>query len=113
MLFAPVFEEFCFRGVLQRGLEGRGARYSIIMCGVLFALMHMSIVSAPPKILLGIILAYTAYATNSVWCPIIIHAVNNIAATVLSFLPISTEAASVEEALNEQVLDITKVKLKQ
>ena len=101
----PVLEELCFRGVLQRGLEGRGARYSIIMCGVLFALMHMSFVSAPPKILLGIILAYTAYVTNSVWCPVIIHAVNNIAATVISFLPSSTQAASVEEALNIPVMD--------
>jgi len=104
-VIAPVLEELCFRGVLQRGLEGKGAKYSIIMCGVLFALMHMSVTTAPPKIILGIILAYTAYATNSLWCPIIIHAVNNIASVVMSFMPADPNAPTLEEMLDIPVLD--------
>jgi len=80
------FEEFLFRGVIQRGYERLGLLFSILMTGCLFAMLHLSIVSLPSIILLGIMLCYIVYRSNSILTSIIYHFVNNSIAIVLTFI---------------------------
>ncbi|HHU78491.1 MAG: CPBP family intramembrane glutamic endopeptidase [Caldicoprobacterales bacterium] len=81
-----VLEEILFRGVIQRGYERYGRLTSILLTGVLFAFLHVSIVSIPAIILLGILLCYVAYRANSIWVSMIFHFTNNAIAVTFAFL---------------------------
>lgn len=81
-----VLEEFMFRGVMQRGYERYGKKISIIFTGILFAFLHMSIVTIPAIIFLGILLCYIAYRANSVWVSITYHFINNTIAITLAYI---------------------------
>lgn len=81
-----LFEEFLFRGVIQRGYEKIGRNVSIIFTGLLFAFLHLSIVSLPSIILMGMLLCYVNYRSNSLWSGAIYHFVNNSVAVTLTFI---------------------------
>jgi len=81
-----LLEEFLFRGVIQRGYESFGKITHIILTGILFALLHLSIVSVPAIILIGILLCYIAYRSNSIWASIAYHFTNNAIAVTLSYI---------------------------
>ncbi len=80
------FEELLFRGVIQRGYERIGLRFSIVVTGILFALLHLSILSLPSILLLGIMLCYIVYRSNSILTGILYHFVNNTIAVTLAYI---------------------------
>lgn len=75
---APLFEEMLFRGIIQEGISRKyGALQGIIVASLIFGVVHIipqQIVSAS---VLGMILGYIYYRTQSLFSVIIIHAVNN------------------------------------
>ncbi|HHT64519.1 MAG: CPBP family intramembrane glutamic endopeptidase [Caldicoprobacterales bacterium] len=81
-----ILEEFMFRGVIQRGYERVGRLASILFTGILFAFLHLSIVSIPAIIVMGILLCYIAYRSNSIWPSIIYHFVNNAIAVTFAYI---------------------------
>lgn len=81
-----VLEEFMFRGVIQRGYEGYGKTVSILVTGILFAYLHLNIITIPAIILLGILLCYVAYRANSIWVSIIYHFINNTIAVTFAYI---------------------------
>ena len=60
-----VVEEFLFRGLILRGYERFGSRIAIVMTGILFGMLHLQLMSIPSIILVGIIISYVVYRTNS------------------------------------------------
>ncbi len=76
-LVPAVVEEFLFRGLILRGYERFGAKATIVMTGVLFGLLHLQLMSIPSIILIGIIISYVVYRTNSILAGIIYHFVHN------------------------------------
>lgn len=85
-LVPAVLEEFMFRGVIQRGYERGGRRIAILLTGVMFAFLHISIVSIPAIILMGILLCFIAYRSDTIWTSITYHFTNNAIAVTLLFL---------------------------
>lgn len=85
-LTPAVFEEILFRGVIQRGYERLGLRFSLAATGILFALLHLSILSLPSIIVLGIVLCYVVYRSNSLYAGILYHFVNNAIAITFAYL---------------------------
>lgn len=81
-----ILEEFMFRGVIQRGYEKYGKWASIVFTGILFAFLHLSIVSIPAIILMGILLSYIANRANSVWVSVTYHFINNTIAITLAYI---------------------------
>ena len=55
------------------------------MSGILFALLHMSIVSLPSIILLGIIISYLVQISDSIITGMIYHFTNNAIAVTLLY----------------------------
>lgn len=111
-LTPAVFEEILFRGVIQRGYERLGLRFSLVATGILFALLHLSILSLPSIIVLGIVLCYVVYRSNSLYAGILYHFVNNAIAMTFAYLqsafaglfPLEDAAESLAELPSETLL---------
>lgn len=78
-------EEFLFRGVIMRGYETMGRRVGIIMSGILFAILHMSLASLPAIILLGIVISYIVQRSDSILTGMVYHFTNNAIAVTLVY----------------------------
>lgn len=95
-----IVEELLCRGVILRGYEKWGVRGSLLMSSFLFALLHRNIQSLVGTFLLGLLIAYIVYRTNSIFAGMIAHFANNGFIVVVSFL--STIASKRFEHLVDQ-----------
>jgi membrane protease YdiL (CAAX protease family) len=86
VVLAPLCEELFFRGFIQRAYESYSAKYSYIIAGVLFGLFHVlngvsSIFSAT---IMGVVLGYLMYRTDSIFTSMSAHAAMNFSAILFS-----------------------------
>ena len=80
---APLVEELLFRGVLFEELANIvSIKTTIILTALIFGLYHFNILQTPNTIIMGLVLAYVYYKTKSIKAPIIVHATNNLLATI-------------------------------
>jgi len=96
LVFAPLIEEFLFRGVLQTYFKKKlGAASAILLSALLFALIHFSPSQRFDNVslilslfILGCFLGFLYERQGSLWAPISLHVVfNTISATRILFLP--------------------------
>jgi membrane protease YdiL (CAAX protease family) len=87
IVLAPMFEEFFFRGMLQRAirLTTKNRWAAIIITSIAFTAVHGAIWLAPPIFVLSLFLGYFYERTRNLWVPMIIHAAFN-ASSVVAFL---------------------------
>lgn len=96
IVFAPLAEEFIFRGVLlQRWAVRWNLPIGIIMSSVLFGILHVN--NPLGLTMFGVIMALLYIRTRSLWVPIIAHAINNIVAITPELLFPSTETFKLED----------------
>jgi len=81
-----ICEEFLFRGLIQSTLERLGVTSSILITAFLFGLFHMDIEKLLSTFLLGILIGFIVYRTNSIWGGIIAHFTNNAISLILAFV---------------------------
>ena len=90
-VIAPVFEEFVFRGAVMNLLKPYGGGLAIFVSAFGFGIYHGNFQQFFYAFALGICLGYIAYATNSLFCSTILHALfNAVSGVMLIFL--STDA---------------------
>jgi sodium transport system permease protein len=70
-------EETFFRGFALSGFRRLGPRAAIGISALLFGLAHASIYRLLPTFVLGLVLGYVAWRSGSIFCSMIIHALNN------------------------------------
>ncbi len=92
ILFAPIYEEFIFRGFILFSLIGTySSMTAVIISSLLFGLWHFkNIIFVPIReltyqmlytgLIFGPIMAVIALRTNTIWLPVILHYLNNIVA---------------------------------
>ena len=99
---AGLCEEFLFRGVIQRGFERFGQARAILLAAFLFSLTHMDFQKILGTFLLGALIGFIVYRTNSLYCGIFAHFTNNALAVLIGF--VSTKLASLlqGEGMNMQ-----------
>ena len=87
--FLPaVCEELLFRGYLFGSLSNKyRISTAIFWTGILFGLYHMNLIKLVVVGLLGAMLAYIVFKTDSIWCSILAHFLNNFIAVVISLYP--------------------------
>ena len=78
VLLAPIVEEVLFRGVALNALSHYGMRWTVLMSGILFALMHSSLYPLFYAFCAGCVIAFFAYVSNSLFVAIGLHFVNNL-----------------------------------
>ncbi len=81
-IFAPVFEEILFRGILLKGLINRSKNekevwLAILFTSFMFGLIHMNPWQFIAAMISGIALGYVYYRTKSLGNTIFMHALNN------------------------------------
>lgn len=78
VVIAPCMEEWVCRGQIFGSLRSRfGVVKSILLSALVFGLMHVQPVPVINAFVLGLVLAFIYHATNSLWAPILLHALNN------------------------------------
>lgn len=78
---APLTEEILFRGVILKSLSKYGIPFAVFMSSLLFGLVHGNIFQAPFAFAAGIVLAYLAVRSGSLWPSILVHFVVNAFST--------------------------------
>jgi len=87
LLLSPVAEELLFRGALFTWLRSRlPARWTILVTGVLFGLMHQAPAFLPLAILVGFAAGWIRERTGTVAVPIMIHSVQSAAVVLVSLI---------------------------
>ena len=87
VILAPIFEELFFRGLFYPPLRrSLGPTLAIIINGIIFGALHMRYLSIISLILVGMILAYVYEKTESLYAPILTHALYNGLVVMISLL---------------------------
>jgi len=86
-IFAPVAEEMVFRGGILRSLlrltNGRNCWMAIVFSALLFGVVHGNVAQGVNAFLLGLLLGWMYYRTDSIVPGILFHWVNNTIAFIL------------------------------
>lgn len=86
ILVAPFIEEILFRGYFQKVLEDswQDVTKAILVTSLFFALVHLNPYWIVQIYLLGLVLSYLSWRTNSIWPGLILHGLNNGFAVALN-----------------------------
>jgi hypothetical protein len=83
---AGLCEEFAFRGTIMRGFERFGPVRSILLTALLFSLMHLDFQKILGTFILGVLIGFIVYRSNSLYGGMLAHFTNNAAAVVITFV---------------------------
>jgi membrane protease YdiL (CAAX protease family) len=84
-IVAPVTEELLFRGVMLTGFLPRyGRGRTMIGTAFLFGLIHLNPWQFVPAFILGVLFAWWRIESNSLWPPLVAHAITNGSAYFLN-----------------------------
>ncbi|MBT3299670.1 MAG: CPBP family intramembrane metalloprotease [Candidatus Marinimicrobia bacterium] len=88
-VIAPIGEELLFRGFLQTFLEKhwKDTTRAVLVTSLFFALIHLNPYWAIQIYILGVVLGYLAWRTNSVYPAFIFHGILNAIALLLGINP--------------------------
>ena len=86
VVMAPIGEEIVFRGFLQKFLEEhwKDITRAVLVTSLFFAMIHFNPYWTIQIYLLGVILGFLSWKTNSVIPSIILHSINNAMAFILT-----------------------------
>jgi membrane protease YdiL (CAAX protease family) len=103
---APLCEEWLCRGVIAKGLlRHTTPGKAIFWSAFLFAFIHMNPWQAVPAFIIGLLLGYVYWKTQSLWPCVFIHFVNNGASFLLLYLfPEMDANASVQSLLGDRYI---------
>lgn len=83
---AGICEEVMFRGVIQRSFEKFGAFFSITITALLFGLFHMDFQKLIGTFLLGMLIGFIVYRTDSLFAGMFAHFSNNALAVLINHI---------------------------
>lgn len=82
----PVFEEILFRGLIFGELRKiMRVRPAILVQAALFGIYHMNLIQGSYAFLIGVLLGFVYYRSNSIIAPAIIHIVINSSSVIVSY----------------------------
>ena len=73
-----LMEEFIFRGIIMSEYKIGGSVFSMFFSSLLFAFIHFDLRQFPIYFALGVLLAWIAFITRSVWASAIVHVAYNL-----------------------------------
>jgi uncharacterized protein len=86
-IIGPIFEEILFRGLIFGELRKiTKVRLAIFIQALLFGIYHMNVVQGTYAFLIGLLLGYIYYRSNSIFASMIIHITINTSSTLLPLL---------------------------
>ena len=98
-IFAPICEEFLFRGCIIQILKPYSNKFAVIISALFFGLIHQNIPQAVPAFTIAILFGIIAIKANSIIPCIITHATINF----LSFITTLTQNTRFEILVNNLI----------
>ncbi|MFC2140079.1 type II CAAX prenyl endopeptidase Rce1 family protein, partial [Bacteroidota bacterium] len=99
-----ICEEVFFRGYVQKSFELKYKPFwAALITALFFGLYHFNPFGMIPLILLGLFIGYSAYMSNSIIVPMLIHFLNNFIAAIAYFI------YGDEELLDSSVVDMAGI----
>ncbi len=86
VVIAPIFEEFWVRGMIQTELSKYGNGFSIMVSALIFGFAHGNVHQFCFTFVIGILLGYVRYATDSIIPTTIIHFILNSIAAIITLI---------------------------
>ena len=85
-LLGPLAEEVIFRGAIERRLLEKNWNpwFAIVISALFFAVAHFNFAQGFTATVIGIFMGWVYYRTRSIWPGVIIHVVNNTAASLMA-----------------------------
>lgn len=83
-VFAPLCEEFIFRGIVLQNLRKYGDLFAVIVSSILFGMLHGNFAQTPFAFAVGVALAFAVIETGSIWVSILIHCIINSFSVILT-----------------------------
>jgi uncharacterized protein len=81
-----VFEEIAFRGVISSALDNvLDARDAALVTALLFAILHLSVLSFPHLLVMGLVLGYVRHRSGSLYPCILLHFCHNAAVVLIEY----------------------------
>lgn len=104
-----ICEEVLFRGYIQRSFQFKYKGFvAALLTAIFFALYHFNPYGLIPLAIIGFYLGYAAYASQSLFIPMVLHFLNNFIAVMLYFIIGDDELfksnVTDTESLNENVI---------
>lgn len=94
-----VCEEFLFRGAILPAFEEQGTRRAILVSSLMFMLVHGTVVGMPTQLLLGMLIAFLVFWTDSIYAGLVYHTVHNAFSIIISHMQGQTDAAQTGEII--------------
>lgn len=108
VIFAPILEEFWFRGLALETLRPYGNGFAIFVTAILFGITHANLAQFFYATVFGIFLAYVAIHTGSLIAPMILHALMNGISSITTLLMTDPDVAEyVAAGMNGETPEIT------
>jgi hypothetical protein len=86
-LAAPFCEEFCFRGMMQRGAEKALDPWrGLFVTSVVFSVFHLDPIGFLARVELGLLFGWLMWKSGSIWPGVFAHLANNSISVGLYFL---------------------------
>lgn len=85
-VFAPLFEEFIFRGIILQTLRRYGDGFAVVASAAMFGLLHGNLGQVPYAFFAGLALAYFTIRLGSIWFGVMAHCLINSASVVVEKL---------------------------
>lgn len=87
-IFAPIVEEFFFRGVIFTKLKNHmNVKVALVIQALLFSLVHFNLAQMLPTIVLGLVTGILYLKYEDIKVPILLHMVYNTYAVIVGNLP--------------------------
>ncbi len=84
-IIGPIFEEILFRGLIFGELRKiTKVKIAVVIQALLFGAYHMNIVQGSYAFIIGLLLGYVMYKSNSILAPTIVHITINSSSVLLS-----------------------------
>lgn len=91
IIMAPLVEEIIFRGlVLSRLKKVMPTWLAVVLCSMVFGLMHGQLIWIVYTTLFGLLLAVVAENANSIWASVLLHMAFNLVGSFVDYIPMST-----------------------
>lgn len=85
-ILAPMSEEIIFRGVIFNGLREKGGKFAVLISGLFFMLMHLSINQCFYQLIMGFVLGLLVLYTNSIVSSFLVHFINNAGVLLINYI---------------------------
>lgn len=106
----PLVEEFIFRGLFFGTYRKCGVLKAALMSGLVFGMFHLNINQFAYALVSGVIFAYMAEATGSIWSSVIAHfVVNSYSITINQILKLSGLYSAVNDTATGTQDELTSI----